>query len=271
MADDVIAYGRLYRLIVVARIRSGWQYRTSFVTLLIGQAMVTALEFVAVLLLLEVSPSLGGWNGAQVAFLYGLATVPFGVADLMVSAIDRIAEYVRTGSFDRILLRPMPAMLQLVAQEFELRRIGKMIPSTAVLIWAAPRIGIDWTMLSVTVLFMALLCGTVIYSALWIFGAAATFWLVASQQAMNAMTYGGQFANQYPLHLYRGWIRAVLGWGIPLAFVAYVPAVFLLDAVNPLNLPPWLIYLLVPVAGVTLGLSVLVWSTGIRHYQGTGS
>lgn len=266
-----MAYSRLYRRIVGARIRSDWQYRASFVTFLIGQAMVTALEFVAVLLLLDVSPSLGGWNGGQVAFLYGLATLPFGLADLAVSPVERVAEYVRAGTFDRILLRPMPALLQITAQEFELRRIGKIIPAAAVLLWATPRVEVDWDPTTVTVLVMAVLSGTVIYSALWIASAAATFWLVDSQQATNAMTYGGQFANQYPLQLYRGWIRAVLGWGIPLAFVAYVPTVFLLDAANPLNLPRWLIYLVVPVAAATLGLSVVIWSIGIRHYQGTGS
>lgn len=256
---------------VGARIRSDWQYRTSFITFAMGQALVTTLDIVTIALVLRLVPALGGWTATEVAFLYGLASVPFGVADLVVSAVERVGVYVQAGTFDRLLLRPVPALLQISALEFELRRAGKIVPPMVVLIWAVPNVDVDWSPGSIALLALALVCGTIIYSALWILSAALSFWLVATKEATYAATYGGQFANQYPLHLYRGWIRAVLGWAIPLGFVAYVPAVALLDAANPLALPPWLIYLSAPVAATVLGLSILAWTVGIRHYQSTGS
>lgn len=261
----------LYRRMLAARIRSDWQYRASFVTFLFAQAMVTALEFTAVVILLDVGQGLGGWSASQVAFLYGLSAVPFGLADLFVSAVERVSIYVQQGTFDRILLRPVSPLLQISAQEFELRRAGKVIPPLAVLIWAVPRVEIDWTPATVAVLTVAVISATVIYSALWILSASITFWMVASQQATNAMTYGGQFANQYPFHLYRGWIRLILGWILPLAFVAYIPAVYLLDAPNPLGLPGWLVLASAPVAALALAVALTVWGIGVRHYQGTGS
>ncbi|MGI9595228.1 MAG: ABC transporter permease [Acidimicrobiales bacterium] len=268
---DFIADVGLYRMMVGARIRSDWQYRTSFITFLVGQGLVTVLDFVTIVLLLDLVPGLGGWSATEVVFLYGLASVPFGVADLVVSAVERVGVYVQAGTFDRLLLRPVPALLQISALEFELRRAGKIIPPLAVLVWAIPNVDVDWTVGSVVLLAVALICGTAIYSALWILSAALSFWVVATKEATYAATYGGQFANQYPLHLYRGWIRAVLGWAIPLAFVAYVPAVSLLDAANPLSLPQWLVFASVPVAGLAVGLSMLAWTVGIRHYQSTGS
>ncbi len=264
-------YGLLYRRIIGARIRSDWQYRTSFFTFLAGQAMVTSLEFVTVLLVLEVSPSLGGWDVHEVAFLYGMATVPFAIADVFISPVERVTDYVQAGTFDRILLRPLPALLQVTSQEFELRRVGKLIPAVAVLLWAIPSVDVTWSPTEIGLLLVAVTCGTVVYSSLWVVGAAASFWLIASRPAMNALTYGGQYANQYPLHLYQGWIRAVLGWAIPLAFVAYVPTVFLLGAPNPLNLPRYLMYLIVPVAAASVAVAGFIWRLGIGHYQGTGS
>ncbi|MFT7649221.1 MAG: ABC-2 type transport system permease protein [Candidatus Poriferisodalaceae bacterium] len=98
-----------------------------------------------------------------------------------------------------------------------------------------------------------------------------SFWAVAASEATNSFTYGGQFANQYPLHLYPSWIRGVIGWTIPLAFVAYVPSIRLLDAPNSLDLPHWLAYASGPVAIATCAVAGLAWRAGIRHYQSTGS
>ncbi len=267
MADGL----HVYRLMVAAKIRSAWQYRTSFVMFLFAQATITSLEFVTILLLFDVVPDLGGWDRREVALLYGLATLPFAASDLIISPVERLSVHVRAGTFDRFLLRPASSLLQICAMEFELRRIGKLLPGVAVLWWAMAGVDVDWTPSSVGLLVLALTSGTVIYSALWIATASLSFWIVATQEATNAVTYGGQFANEYPLHLYPGWIRAVLGWIVPLAFVAYVPAVALLDVPNPLALPDDLVYASIPVAAATLVVSLRLWSLGIRHYQSTGS
>lgn len=262
-----VLYGRL----VGARIRSDWQYRTSFVSFLFAQALVTTLEFVALILLLQLVPTLGGWTPTEVVFLYALATVPFGIGDVLISSIERTAVHVRAGTFDRILLRPLPALFQISALEFELRRVGKLLPPLAVGAWAVANVDVSWTPSRIALLALAVVCGTAIYSALWIATAAISFWAVASQEATNAVTYGGQTANEYPLHLYRNWIRATLGWGIPLAFVSYVPSQWLLNSENPLDLPDWLVFLTPAVAVAMLGFAMLCWRTGIRHYQSTGS
>lgn len=261
----------LYRRLLAARIRSDWQYRTSFFTLLFSQAMIAALEFAAIVLILQLVPTLGGWTATEVAFLYALATVPFGIADLLVSSVERTANHVQQGTFDRILLRPLPALFQISALEFELRRLGKLVPSAAVGVWAVLNVEVSWNAGRIVVLVMAITCGTIIYSALWIGTASISFWAVASKEATNAVTYGGQSANEYPLHLYRNWIRATLGWGIPLAFVSYVPSQWILDAENPLGMSSRLVLLTPVVATATLALAMACWSTGIRHYQSTGS
>ncbi len=269
--DEISHHVDLYRRIVGARIRSDWQYRTSFLTFLAAQALVTALELIALLLFLNLVPTLGGWTGTQAAFLYALATLPFALSDLLISPVERTANYVQQGEFDRILLRPVAPLLQLAALEFELRRGGKMVPPAMVLVWAMFNVDVDWSVIQLVILVMALVCGTIMYSALWVLMASISFWAVASREATNAFTYGGQFANEYPLHLYRGWIRLFLGWMVPLAYVAYVPSQHLLDAANPLSLPSWLVFTTPVVTAAMVVVAHKAWRIGIRHYQSTGS
>lgn len=239
--------------------------------LLTSQALITALEFVTLVLILDLVPDLGGWSGTEVAFLYGLAGTAFGISDLVASSLDDVADHVREGTFDHFLLRPFSPMLQLLAHEFELRRIGKTIPPVAVLVWAVAAVDVEWTPGRIGLLTAAIVWGVLIYCALWIATASVSFWAVASREAMNAFTFGGQFANEYPHHLYARWLRFVLGWAVPIAYVSYVPTIAILEAPNPLDLPTWLVHTTGPVAVASMAAAIGLWRLGIRHYQSTGS
>ena len=260
-----------YRRLVGAKIRSDWQYRTSFVLFLVSQTVITALDLAVILVIFDVVPSIGGWSVGEVAVLYGLTSLSFGLGDLLVSQIESVAEYVRQGTFDRLLLRPVPTVLQLSASEFALRRLGRSVPGAATLVVALAAADIDWTVDRVVLVPVTVLSGTVIFGAVWVATASISFWAVGAREVANSFTYGGGFAHQYPLHVYARWVRTVLGWIVPMAFVAYVPAVRLLDAANPLGLPGWLAAAPPFVAMAAAGVARLVWSAGIRAYQSTGS
>ncbi len=61
-------------------------------------------------------------------------------------------------------------------------------------------------------------------------------------------------------------------YAVPGAFVAYFPALALLDRPDPLGLPVALRYCAPLVAVVAvLAAAALSGGTGVRHYQGTGS
>jgi ABC-2 type transport system permease protein len=105
----------------------------------------------------------------------------------------------------------------------------------------------------------------------WILTSSVSLWVVGVQEVANSFTYGGSYAHQYPMHIFAEWIRAFIGWVLPLAFVAYVPAVYLLDATNPLGLPHWLVWLGPPVALAAALVARTAWGAGIRNYQSTGS
>lgn len=262
---------RTYRRLVGARIRSDWQYRTSFFFFLASQTVVTALDLAVILVLFEVVPQLGGWSVEQVAVLYGLTTLAFGLGDLFISQVETAARYIREGSFDRFLLRPLPTVLQLSASEFALRRLGRSIPAAATLVVALTIADIDWTIDRAVLVPVTVLSGTAIFGAVWVVTSSISFWAIGAQEVANSFTYGGSFAHQYPLHIYARWIRTVLGWIVPMAFVAYVPAVYLLDAENPLDLPTWLAAAPPFVAVASVLVARWVWAAAIRNHQSTGS
>jgi len=229
-------------------------------------------ELVALLFLIDLVPQFGGWDRAQVVFLYAMATLPFSIGDVFVSEVELLADrYIRNGHFDTVLMRPSSALLQILALEFELRRAGKLVVPAIALWWSATNLDVAWTVGRVTALVIALAGGVGIYAGFWVIAGAISFWAIASRQATNALTYGSQFANQYPLHIFPGWIRAIMGWVLPLAFVAYVPSISVAEAANPLGLPTWMPFTPPLVAVAVALVARFMWRRGIKHYQSTGS
>lgn len=81
-------YLSLYRHLVAAQLRSAMQYRASFLAELVGNLLVTGLDFALVAILLLRFNAIGGWTMAEVLFLYGTSAVSFSLAELAVGAFD---------------------------------------------------------------------------------------------------------------------------------------------------------------------------------------
>lgn len=58
---------------------------------------------------------------------------------------------------------------------------------------------------------------------------------------------------------------------VPLAFVSWLPALYVLGRDYPLDLPRWVAFLPPLVAGGCWVLAGLVWRVGLRSYRSTGS
>jgi ABC-2 type transport system permease protein len=262
---------RAYWHLLGARVRSDWQYRTSFTLLTIAQATVTALDLAVILVIFELVPALGGWSVAEVLVLYGFTMLAFGLADMAISQVETVPRYVLEGTLDRLLLRPMPVLVQLSAAEFALRRIGRILPGLATLIVGLVAVDIAWSLDRILLVPLTVIAGTAIFGAVWVVTCSISFWLVGAREFANAFTYGGSFAHQYPMHVFSEWVRALIGWLLPLAFVAYVPTIHLVGADNPLGLPWWLASASPVVAVLFSGVAFAAWRTSIRNYQSTGS
>jgi ABC-2 type transport system permease protein len=267
VADALAVYGRL----LAARVRSDAQYRTSFVLYLVGQTLAAGLDLAVIFVLFANVDALAGWTRPEVVLLYGLGTVAFGLADIFVSQVELAGRHIQAGTFDLFLIRPASPLLQLCAQEFALRRVGRVLQPLVALAVVLPRLGIVWNPARALFVVVAVASGTVIFASVWVITSSVSFWTVGSQETANAFTYGGSLLSQYPVDLFGTWLRRFVVFVVPMAFVSYLPAAWLLGRPSPLGMPSW-IGLASPAVAAALALVArLVWRTAIRRYRGTGS
>jgi ABC-2 type transport system permease protein len=264
----LVLYGRL----VSQSIRSQLQYRVSFGLMMFGHFVTSAVEAVGLWALFDRFGMLGQWSLAQVAFLYGLVNVAFPVSEAMARGFDVFGrDFVKTGEFDRLLLRPRSTVLQLAGHDFQLQRMGRLLQGLIVLGWAIWMLAIDWNAGRVLLLIFTLLSAVVFFYALFIFQACLSFWTIESLEIMNTLTYGGVETASYPLAIYQPGFRRFFTFVVPLGCISYFPAVAILGVDDPLG-SSLLFQTLAPLAGyVFFAVALFSWRFGIRHYTSTGS
>src|SRR6185503_17098955 len=130
---------------VSASLRAQAQYPAATLMLMAGQCAATSIEILGVYALFNRFGAVGGWSFGEACLFYALVNITFSIADLLTRGFEVFGtEFVRTGAFDRVLLRPRAAALQLAGYEVRLSRLGRFIQATAVLVLASRLVPVDW-------------------------------------------------------------------------------------------------------------------------------
>jgi ABC-2 type transport system permease protein len=262
----------LYGRYVAASLRAQFSYPGTLALMSVGQFLVTAIEFAGVWALFQRFGHIGGWRLGEVALFYGFVSVVFSIGDAVTRGFDIFGSvFVKTGAFDRLLLRPRTTVLQLLGYELRLTRIGRLAQGIVVFAIGAHLTGFVASPQALAILVWAALGGTALFSGLFVFQATWSFWTVESLEAMNVLTYGGEAAAEYPLNVYARWFRDFLMFVVPIGCVTYLPMLAAMGRPDPLGSPAWA-GLVTPAAGFAfLAVSLFAWRFGVRHYASAGA
>lgn len=252
-------------LVQYAKVRLA--YRADFFIGLATSLAATVFAFGFLFVLFTKIPQLAGWRFEEVLFLYGFSLIPFGLFNVVSMNIYEFSnEYIIEGKFDRVLLRPVGTLFQVIFEAFRIESLHEVLTGLVAIAWASHRMGLEWSAGEVALLAVFGLCGAVIYISVFVMLTSASFWfedrIGIIPPVWNLIAFG-----RYPLSIYSPFIRFVLSWIIPFGFASFYPTVRLLGRSEFRELAP-----LVPVvAAAFLALMLLVWNRGVRQYSSTGS
>lgn len=244
-------------------------YRASFWMLAVSSFLMTGLDFAGIWIIFNSVDSLGGFSLQEIGFLYGATGLGIAFADLVVGRVERLGQMIRMGRLDTMMTKPVPLLVQVCADEFALRRLARVLQSAAVFTWAS--FYVDWTPSRVATAVVMVACGSLIFFGLFISLACIQFWTADSSEAANAFTYGGNTLTQYPMTVFPSEVVKMLTFVLPIAFVNWYPALYILGRDDPFGLPSWLQHAAPLAALTTTAATAFVWRSGVRHYRSTGS
>ena len=85
-------------------------------------ATIFALSFVVVLF--QKVPQLAGWRFEEVLFLYGFSLIPYGIFNIIsLNLYEFGSNYIIEGKFDRVLLRPISSLFQVLFETFRIESL----------------------------------------------------------------------------------------------------------------------------------------------------
>ncbi|WP_051059165.1 ABC transporter permease [Nocardiopsis lucentensis] len=262
---------RIYVRLAWTWCRALSQYPASLVLLTVFVSLGALSEMAAVVIVFGHAGELAGFGVAEGLLVYGLSATAFGCADMLMGSVERLGQHIRTGAFDTMLTRPVPPLVLLATDQFTPRRLGRIIPSAAVLVLALVWCDVDWTPARVLMLPVLLVSSVVICCAVWTASSCVQFLVTDARAAANSLTYGGQALTEYPLAVYGREVVRSATFVFPLAFVSWQPALFLLGRPDPTGLPDALRLAPPLVALLLCAVAALCWRSGLRRYRSTGS
>src|ERR1700678_306058 len=138
-------------------------------------ATIFALSFVVVLF--QKVPQLAGWRFEEVLFLYGFSLIPYGIFNIIsLNLYEFGSTYIIEGKFDRVLLRPVSSLFQVMFETFRIESFQEVATGIFCMAWAMHRLGTPWTPTRLVLVIFFALCGAVIYISVFLILSTVSFW-----------------------------------------------------------------------------------------------
>jgi ABC-2 type transport system permease protein len=259
-------YLSLYWLFLTQRIKALMEYRANFIIGASSTIFLQASSILAIWVVMQQVPTLNGWNYDEILLVYGLITLAKSINHMFADNLWTLGRvYIRSGGFDRFLVRPINPLFHLLADRFCQDGVGNFLVGVALVVKSTISLHLVWTPLKVLGLLVGVASGGLIFIALNLLTCVTAFWIVDSVP-VTRLVFDNHLFAQYPLSIYPKAIGILLTWVIPYAFASFYPASFLLG--HPLGNLVWLAPL---IAAILLWIAYRFWLLGLKHYNGTGT
>jgi ABC-2 type transport system permease protein len=260
---------KIILLLKLKSLKAQLQYPANFAMQVVSVGLTGFLGIPTLLLLTSAFPSIGGWDFGKLGFMVALVQMAKGVHHALFMPFWGHLGLVRNGDFDRLLIRPVHPIVQIMASDLSLSAIGEFLPGLILFAITAPKVEVKWGLLNILFLVVVVVSGAIIEWAVYLFFATFDFWLVHASLLYIPTAFLSSL-TLYPMHIYGRALSFVMTFVLPYAFMAYYPTLyfFQLDAGT---FPRFFAYLTPLVAAVSTVIAIAVWSVGVRHYQSTGT
>jgi len=250
----------------LAQLQSGMSHRGDFWVTIVGVILQQSVSLVFLWVFFSQVTELGGWSVWDMAILQGLVLLTMAFPDLVGDGSWQLRFDVNQGNFDRVLVRPMPPVMQQAASRTAGAGVGNLLLGTVALGIGLSHAAVAWAWWSIPLMVLAVLSGTVIQLSINLITNMGVFWDPGANTAIPTLVSRMREFAKFPLTIYDGALRIFVTI-LPLSFLAYFPSLLLLDRGGPER---WLGLASPLVALLLASIAAVLWRIGVNKYQGVG-
>lgn len=264
----VYEYFQIYRIMLRNSLIREMSFKLNFVLWL----AVESLWFVGQLAFIEVIygqvNALGDWTKWQMVLLVGTHQIVSQIFQaFFYPNLVNLPELVRTGKLDFVLLQPADGQFLVSARQFGLDSLVNALAGVAVVVYSLARLHLVPGPGQVLLYSVTLCLGVSVHYAVMFTLATMSFWITRTQGLIYGY-YNMISLARYPDAVFKGAVRFVFSWVLPVIVVTNVPARLLMNA----TATPWPLTLHLVLASVLMViLSRILWTVALRRYASASS
>lgn len=243
------------RALVATNLKATLALRGAFVVQVVFMALNNFTFFVFWWALMRHVPSIRGWRLGDIALLYGIVAVAFGLALSLAGGVRHLGRFIEEGDLDTLLTQPRSVLVYALGLRSQPSGVGDVLSGMMFIFWSG-----EVSSSTLPLLVAAIVAGSLIFVACGIVFFSLAFWLGKVETVSRQLWELLITFSLYPEPLFGGALRLALFTLLPAGFVGYIP----MRVVQTPSVQDMV--LLVGGAIAYLGLAVMVFERGLRRY-----
>jgi len=159
---------KVYFQLIKMNFMSGLQYK-GWPFMVIQVLVVVVTDPLGLLLMFSRFGSIGEWTAERILLIYAMAVTSFGLAETFFRGFDYFPwRMVRSGDFDRVLLRPCSTIAAVAGSYFHIHRISRVFGGLCIILWCLSRNGVKLNFLNVITILWGLAGGFLAYAGVFV-------------------------------------------------------------------------------------------------------
>lgn len=251
-----------YRAALLAQM----EYRANFGTSIVLSLMWPLWVISLISVFFYHSPDLGGWSFNEALLVLGLYDIFIGLQEMILAPnIVQVTEHIQKGTLDFVLLKPANGQMLATITACNLMRISDVLIGFGLIASGLYRMGHVPTLTQFVTFAVMIPSGMVTVYSIWLMLTTLAFWFVRVEN-FGEVFYAFYETGRFPVSIYRPWLRFVLTYIVPIAFLTTFPASALLGKLSA----PFVASAAV-IAATLFYLSSRFWNYAIRFYSSASS
>ncbi len=269
MKSDLLSLSAVYTRMIF---RSWFQYKVDAILRSLAVFMREATAIIVIFFTLLKFDTLNGWNIYEVLFLSSLVYVTYGILIIFFTGLRDFGNTVRSGGFDRYILRPRGLLYQLIFANADwFAAVGQGGLGIVLFIISASKVGIIWTPFRILYYILTITGGVLIQGAIFLFLATLNIYLLETNALKEVFYWNTRRFACYPISIFHKAIQFLMTFVVPFAFVNYLPAQYLLRKDDMVSYPAIFMYI-TPLVGLLMYLlAYAFWRFSIKYYKSSGN
>lgn len=205
-----------------------------------------------------------GWDLNQIILFQGLLLFHLGLRNSMFGSLHFfVMDLVRKGEFDRLLLKPYPAIGVILASGFNPRSMGSILAGGIIIVSSVITLKLEITPFTIGLLIVLTLFGLFLYMGFEIIYSSAVIVLVHLGRLYDILHLFTRF-GEFPLEIFTRALGIFFITAVPMAIWVNFPARVLLGR-GSINIVYSLGFSI-----VFFSMALLLWRACLKRYTSAG-